>query len=140
MSRVSRIAKPDRSGPNPLAVVLASCQRVIVGDVPTGGTTTATAPTNQNTEAEHLCRRTDCGRAAILVWTEQATGEVMAYCAEDGVEAFNLLTRWLREPEQRVTLDRYAAAVEKATGRGLYDQPPRYRATYDDDDSKRGLS
>lgn len=83
-----------------------------------------------------MCRRIGCDRAATLIWTEQTTGGQIAYCAEDGVEAFNLVTRWLGVPEQRINLEEHAIAVEKAIGRGLYDQPPRYRPVYDGDDTK----
>lgn len=104
----------------------------MVGDVPTGGIT-ATAPTNSETVAAS-CRRLGCDRAATLFWTEQVTGKTIAYCAEDGVEAFNLITRWLGEPQQRIRLEEFTVAVEKVTGKGLYAQPPRVRDSYDGDD------
>lgn len=83
-----------------------------------------------------MCRRMGCDREATLVWTEAMTGCTIAYCAEDGVEAFNLITRWLGEPEQRINLEMHAIAAEKAAGRGLYDRPPRAREAYDGDDRK----
>lgn len=83
-----------------------------------------------------MCRRLGCDREATLIWIEQTTGKTIQYCAEDGVEAFNLITRWLGEPAQRISLEMHTIAVEKAIGRGLYDQPPRYRLAYDGDDTK----
>jgi hypothetical protein len=105
--------------------VLASCQDAKVDSVPTGGT--ATAPTIRETVAadadeqnQTSCRRIGCDRPATLIWTERTTGKQMAYCAEDGVEAFNLITRWLGEPAQRLAVEEHRVEVENALGRGLY--------------------
>lgn len=85
-------------------------------------------------EVHPMCRRVGCDRAATVFWTEKATGESLAYCPEDGIEAFNLVTRWLGEPEQRLDVEKHSIAVERAVGRGLYDQPMRWQGSYDDDD------
>lgn len=109
----------------------------MVGDVPTGGT--AIAPTMRETfaaDAGEMCSRVGCDRAATLFWYEKCTGERLAYCPEDGVEAFGIIKRWMREPEARMSIERHAIAVEKAANRGLYDQPMRWRGSYDGDDRK----
>lgn len=90
----------------------------MVRDVPTEGS--VTPPT---IAADAACSRVGCSRPATVIWQENTTGAAIAYCSEDSVEAYNLVTRWGKHPEQRVNLDRYAVAVEKASGRPLYGQP-----------------
>lgn len=101
-------------------------QRPIISDQ--SGTTDQHKHTPYDiTDLAPMCSRLGCDRAATITWAEGTTGASLAYCPEDGVEALNLITRWLGEPEQRIMMENYAIAVEQAAGRGLYEQPMRAR-------------
>lgn len=79
---------------------------------------------NDTDQGETKCGRLGCEQPATLIWREKTTGETLAYCAEDGVEAFNLVTRWCKEPLQAVHLEEHKVAVERAIGGGLYGMTP----------------